>query len=317
MISIGLVGCGDWGKNIFRDLLLLGTAVYVADIAESACEYAQAHGAAGVVSQAASLPRCDGYVVAVSVPDLCPVCCTLLARKKPIFVEKTLCRTMEDVAKLENLGGGEYLFAMHKWRYHPGIESLRTIAASDRLGPLQQIVTHRTRWESSRFGYHGGDALFTFLVHDLTIVKHILGQVPQQVLAANVLECDDGFPLGCVALLQDKAHGVTISLNLQTRHCRKNSGVSIHGVKGTAELFDAYDDHVTIQTADGEEKVDLDKTFPLYTELKEFVNYLAGGPKPCCDFVEAKEITQALLRILRSAKQSTSKMDHVAVEGTP
>lgn len=83
MTSVGLVGCGNWGKNILRDLLTLGCQVLVADIAESARSRAIGQRAGAVFPDAASLPLCDGYVVAVPIPQLAEVCASLLPRGKP------------------------------------------------------------------------------------------------------------------------------------------------------------------------------------------------------------------------------------------
>jgi phosphoglycerate dehydrogenase-like enzyme len=65
MKTIGLVGCGNWGSNILRDLLRLDCRVYVADIDHQARRRALERGAADVFSPTDNLPACDGYVVAV------------------------------------------------------------------------------------------------------------------------------------------------------------------------------------------------------------------------------------------------------------
>ena len=66
----------------------------------------------------------------------------------------------------------------------------------------------------------------------------------------------------------------TVVLSVSGRHCNKISGVSIHGKKGSASLHDALDDHITVRDNQGEEKIAIDTTFPLYLELKEFIEYL-------------------------------------------
>jgi predicted dehydrogenase len=91
-------------------------------------------------------------------------------------------------------------------------------------------------------------------------------------------------------------------ISVSARHCNKVSGVSIHSREGSAELYNAYDDHVTIRDKKGEEQVPIDTTFPLYLELKEFAEYLDGGPKPRCSLYEAKEVTEAILRLREAAR---------------
>jgi predicted dehydrogenase len=295
MDVVGLVGCGAWGSNILRDLLKLDCQVYVVDIDSQARSKAQACGASKVFSEITNLPDCDGYVVAVPIPDLTKVCASLLKYKKPIFSEKTLCLSLEDFQLLNNSGGSDYIFAMHKWHYHPGIEALRLVAQSGRIGEIEELCATRHAWVKD---FHGGDVFWTQAVHDLTIIKHILGYIPDKIKAINVIQNEDALPVSFTAMLGDKP---TVVLSVSGRHSNKISGVSIHGKKGSASLHDALDDHITIRDNNGEEKTAIDTTFPLYLELKEFVEYLNDGPKPRCNLQNAKEVTQAILNLRKKA----------------
>jgi predicted dehydrogenase len=184
---------------------------------------------------------------------------------------------------------------MHKWHYHPGIEALRVVAQSKKLGELEELNTTRHAWVDD---FHGGDVFWTQAVHDLTIVKHILGAIPKNIRAVNVVKNEDGLPVGFTAMLGDQP---AVVISVSGRHCQRRSGVSIHGQKGSAELADAYDDHITIRDKTGEEKVAIDTTFPLYLELKEFVGYLHHGPEPRCNLQSAREVTQAILNLRKKA----------------
>jgi predicted dehydrogenase len=288
MNKIGLVGCGNWGKHILRDLLLLGCEVHVAAVSEQTRQDAAQAGALQVYLDYEQLPECDGYVVATPIPDLSTVCAGLLKRKKPIFSEKTLCSTIEDYQRLYDLGGQDYIFVMHKWRYHPGIEALRVAAQDGIVGRVEEICTQRHAWTDN---LHGGDIFSALAVHDLTIIKHILGYIPNDIRAINIISNKEGLPVSFTAMLGSSP---TVVMSINSRHSSKRSGVSIHGDKGTAELYHAYDDHIKVRNEDGESKVPIDTTFPLYIELKEFIAYLDGGAKPRCGLDEAKEVASAI-----------------------
>jgi predicted dehydrogenase len=294
MMTIGLIGCGNWGKNILRDLIRLKSTVYVVDIDSQARRQACQLGALEAYGRIDELPQCSGYVVAVPIPDLTKECAALLTFKKPIFSEKTLCLSMDDYHLLKKSGGAKYIFAMHKWHYHPGIEALRILAQSGKIGKIEQLCATRHAWVND---FHGGDVFWTQAVHDLTIVKHILGYIPDKVKSVHVIK-EDGLPVSLTAVLGDRPAAI---LSVSGRHCNKISGVSIHGNKGSAGLYNALDDHITVRTQEGEEKIPLDTTFPLYLELKEFTEYLNNGPRPRCNLENAKEVTRAILKLRKKA----------------
>lgn len=291
MKVIGLIGCGVWGSNILRDLIQLNCNVFVVDTNAHARLEACRKGASAAFCKIDELPICDGYVVAVPIPELTKTCGSLLQYKKPIFSEKTLCLSLDDYKFLKNLEGLNYIYAMHKWHYHPGIEALRIIAESNKIGELKEIFTTRYGWVKD---FHGGDVFWTQAVHDLTIIKHILGYIPQNIKAINVVKNEAELPISLTAIIGDDPSAI-ISVN--GKHCSKISGVCIHGTKGCAELHDAYDDHITVRTESGKEKLSIDTTFPLYLELKEFIAYLHNGPKPRCNLESAREVTAALINL--------------------
>lgn len=295
MKIIGLIGCGAWGSNILRDLIKLNCNVNVVDIDAAARAKSCTKGAIKAFSRIDDLPSCDGYVVAVPIPDLKKESASLLKYKKPIFAEKTLCLSMDDFQLLNNAGGSEYIFAMHKWHYHPGIEALRLVAESKKLGEIEELYATRHAWVKD---FHGGDIFWTLAVHDLTIVKHILGYIPDKIKSINVIKNEDELPVSLTAIIGDRP---SVVLSVSGRHCDKLSGVSLHGMKGSAALHNALDDHITVRDHAGEKKIMIDTTFPLYLELKEFVEYLDLGPKPRCNLQSAKEVTQAILNLRKAA----------------
>jgi predicted dehydrogenase len=175
------------------------------------------------------------------------------------------------------------------------------VAGSGRIGTLDEVCTTRYAWVND---FHGGDVFWTQAVHDITIIKHILGYIPEEVRAIHVRENEHGLPVSMTAILGDKP---SVIMAVSGRHCDKVSGVSIHGEKGSAMLHDGYDACITITTEEGTEKLPINTTFPLYLELKEFVEYLDGGPAPRCDLFSAGEVTQALLTLRDAARIDTQK----------
>src|SRR4030042_3018398 len=178
MRLIGLIGCGAWGSNILRDLIRINCNVYVVDTDSEARSRASKKGASAVFSNADDLPVCDGYVVSVPIPDLTKECARLLKHKKPIFSEKTLCLSFGDFDLLNSLGGSGYIFVMHKWHYHPGIEALRLVAQSGTIGEVGELYNTRHAWVND---FHGGDVFLTQYVLVLPIFKHIICYISARI----------------------------------------------------------------------------------------------------------------------------------------
>lgn len=294
MPTVGLVGCGNWGANILRDLLALKCRVMVADTRGIRREQATALGATAVCDRAESLPECDGYVVAVPIPLLAEISALLLPRGRPVFSEKTLCLSLESADRLSDLGGEDRLFAMHKWRYHPGIEALRVASISGCIGRVEEIRLTRQAWVPD---LHGGDVFWTQAVHDLTIVLHILGYIPPPERVWTRLE--GAVPVSLTAVLGGP--GLCVTLNTSARHPVRLSAASVHGSAGAAALPDASAPHILVSGAGGQQVVPVDTTLPLFLELKEFIEHLGGGPRPRCSLAEARQVTASILALRQAA----------------
>ena len=175
-LSVGLVGCGRWGRFILRDLTQLDCETWVVADSSSSVANATAYGARHIVSKIDELPdHLEGYVVAV--PSLLhkDIVSRLLDRQRPIYVEKPLTVDCESARFLVETAG-ERVFVMDKWRYHPAIEMLADMIGNGELGRLRTIRTRRVGWGNS---HHDVDAVWILLPHDLSIVLHLLGLLHQ------------------------------------------------------------------------------------------------------------------------------------------
>src|SRR5580693_3506679 len=116
---IGLVGCGNWGRYILRDLKGLGcrvTVVAVSPQTRQNAEFAADHILDSVEEFGAGV---DGFVVATPTSLHAETVTALLRFRRPIFCEKPLANNL-DAARLLVQTGGDRIFVMDKWRYHPG-----------------------------------------------------------------------------------------------------------------------------------------------------------------------------------------------------
>jgi predicted dehydrogenase len=294
-LRVGLVGCGRWGGNVLRDLVALGADVSVAEPHADRRARALAAGAARAVASAAHLPQCDGYVVVTPAPTHRDVCEYLLSRNVPVFVEKPPCNDVADVEALARIGG-DRLFVMHKWRYHPGIRVLAELARSGKLGTSERLETIRTGPEVLPPDV---DVLWHLGTHDLSIAVEILGAVAP-VRAADATRDAAGRITQCRATMGRVAgaeHRLTVAAGVPERVRR----VVVSGAEGSAVLDHPDATTVSVRTDERTEQIPIAQTMPLAEELRAFLAYLAGGPPPVSDSATALVIAQRLSDLQRAA----------------
>jgi predicted dehydrogenase len=298
-VTIGLVGCGNWGKNILRDLVALGTRVTVALPSERNRRIALEAGAVEIVDRVADLPDVDGIVVASPTGTRAGVIQTLLEREVPIYTEKPLSDDADAAARLA-AAAPTTLFVMHKWRYHPGIEALGALARSGALGGIVGVRSTRIGWGNS----HAEDGVWTLAPHDLSIGLEILGELPAPRNA--VAERVGGVMTGLIALLGDSPW-LAIDVSIASPIARRE--VRVIGAEAVAVLGDSYSDRITITRGDlydpttrQEEVVPISTEMPLLRELRAFVTHLRGGPHPRSSALEGAREVATVMTLRRLAE---------------
>jgi predicted dehydrogenase len=290
--SVGLVGCGRWGRHVLRDLRSLGCDVTVVARSEATRRAALDGGADRVVDSCSSLPAVDGIVVVTPTTTHAEVVDEVLDRRVPVFVEKPLTDDPESARRLA-VAAPERVFVMHKWRYHPGIEMLAGVSRSGELGRVVGLRTTRLGWGNP----HGDvDGVWMLAPHDVSIVLEVLGSIPQAVSAVG--EWVDGLMTGLVGTL-----GVDpwATIEVSMAHPIRRREVRLICEHGVAVLPDAYSDSVIVARGRLQRDVTLDEErrqvsteLPLVRELRAFVEHLAGGPPPRSSAAEAVAEVEAI-----------------------
>jgi len=296
---IGLIGCGDWGKHILRDLISLRCQVSVVARSTASCMRAQQGGATSILGEISRLRDVDGVVVCTPLSTHFDVISEVLDRfpRTPVFSEKCLTNNLDDAASLASRAP-ERLFVMDKWRYHPGIKKLAALARSNEFGKVVGIRTLKLGWGNP---HPDADPIWTHLPHDLSIVLEILGFIPEPVSAA-------------ADLLGAKACGLTGVLGhepwsiceVSARSAIDQREVRLHLEQGVAVLPNSYSDCIQVIRTDAaslakEPQVEnraISQEMPLRAELEAFVDYLAAnGPPPKSSVAEGKQIVETIVAV--------------------
>jgi len=287
---VGLIGCGRWGANVLRDLLMLDADVVVSDPDPARRMEALARGASAVVEHDHQLPECDGYVVVTPAPTHRDVVTRVLDRGVPVFVEKPPGTNLADVEAMVARGEGR-LFVMHKWRWHPGIRELARVAASGRLGTPLALHTVRVGPEPLPDGVN---VVWHLGVHDLSIALEVLGDVAPVEHADGTRDAVGRIERCRVHMARGaKTHEMVLGAN-QAERVRR---VELRGPTGSAVLERPDAPCLTINSSSRAEDVVLSREQPLEAELRDFLAHLAGGPPPRSDGDAALAVVRRMAEI--------------------
>lgn len=302
-LPVGLVGCGRWGRFILRDLVQLGCETWVVEVSPESIAHATAHGAHRIVASIDELPaHLEGYVVAVPSSLHAVVVSDLLDRRRPIYVEKPLTIDRESARFLAE-AAGERIFVMDKWRYHPAVEMLANLIGDGELGKVRTIRTRRVGWGNP---HPDTDSVWILLPHDLSIVLHLLGSLPEARWAVSERTVDDAV-CGLHGALGDNP---AVLVEVSSSSPIQERSVRVVCDRGVAMMADPWADHILIQPGNGletgafapVEKRPIVTEMPLLRELRAFLTHVRGGPPPSSSAAEGAAIVEtiATLRALAS-----------------
>jgi predicted dehydrogenase len=286
-----LVGCGRWGRNILRDLAIIGQPTIVVDPSPEALD------AAAPLARA-TRGRLDihehvaGVIIATPAMDHVTMIEQVAQLQVPIFVEKPLATRIEHAERAVALTGNR-LFVMDKWRYHPGIEALGALARSGELGPVRAIRTWRLGWGHS---HEDADPIWTLLPHDLSIVREILGVVPPAVNAMAERGTDRVW--GMTARLGPDPMCV---LEVSARRPEYRRRIEVVFDTAIAVLDGARHTLIEIRSDDGQRTISVGDEPPLRRELEAFVSYLDGGSPPKSSGRDGVEVVRRISELRRLA----------------
>lgn len=300
-IVVGLVGCGNWGQNILRDLKSLGCRVTVVARSAASQQRARRGKADKIVKPLDAIGIVDGYIVATPTTTHADVIEQILAinPKAHIFVEKPLTNNLRAARRIAKRAPNN-IFVMDKWRYHPGIQELGRIAKSGKLGKVVGLKTLRVSWGTT---HKDVDCIWTLAPHDIAIALEITGRIPDPISA--IADMDKNQPKGLIAVL---GKDPWFHLEVSERYPVYKRDTRLFLEKGVAILDDGYADFVQVIRSKSVEfskpdiqRIPIAKTMPLLTELESFVSYLQGGPAPKSSVKEALLAVETISKLRKLA----------------
>lgn len=319
VLKVGVVGAGVMGRNHLRTWQRMKGVelVGVFDPDEAARSGAAAqHGCAAVESLEALASRVDALSVAAPSSLHASIAVPLLESGISCLVEKPLATTEEDCLALIDAArrSGSALLVGHVERFNPVVQHLGVL-----LSGVQVHVVDVRRMSSVSSRITDVDVVADLMVHDLDIVRALMGSSPERVSAVGVA-LDGGasvdyataslsFPAGRVATLtssritQNKIRQIqvtsdigSISADLLSRELLIHRQSKLQPITvGDSELtLDLSMDRVFVRDAE-----------PLLVELTHFADVVAGKVEPLVSGEEALASMRMVWDVQRALAEAT------------
>jgi UDP-2-acetamido-3-amino-2,3-dideoxy-glucuronate N-acetyltransferase len=313
--KVAAIGCGQWGKNIIRNLSQLGALSAVSDVS---------HGVASEFSSRYDVParhfdellEDDGIeAMAIATPAALHA---IHARKaleagKHVFVEKPLAMTVQDGQLLSRIARERQRVLMvgHVLRYHPAVRKLLQEVRSGRLGTVRHIYSRRL--SLGRFRTEE-DVLWSLAPHDISIILAIFGELPQRV-SAHGRPILNAHIADIARVHLDFANGITADVAVSWLNPVKEHKLVLIGSRAQAvfddtakwsEKLQIFDHGIDISS--GAVRViraepvlvRLEEKEPLREEFTHFLSCVTASKTPRTDSVEGLRV----LRVLEAAASS-------------
>lgn len=314
--NIALIGCGQWGRNLARNLVALGALRVVCDRSPEALErvrtlYPEVTVTRGV-SPVLEDSEIKGCVIATPAAFHFELAFQSLQAGKDVLVEKPLALTVGEGKALVELAEkqGRILMVGHLLEYHPAIEKLRELVLSGELGKIQYVYSNRLNLGRIRTEE---SALWSFAPHDIHVLLRLLGELPVEVA------CQGGNYLNhevadVTMSMMRFASGVRGHIYVSWLHPYKEQKLVVVGDRKMVVFDDTLSldklrlyphrvdwvERVPVAVKAEAESVPLPDVEPLAQECRHFLECLATRQRPRTDGANGV----AVLRVLEACQRS-------------
>ncbi len=304
--NIALIGCGNWGKNIARNLHQMGSLACIYDTNKNLSEK---------LSHQYSLPifelqkifedkNIHGIIISSPAVTHKDLAIQALENNKDVLIEKPFCLSLPDAQQLSVLATNKNRILMvgHLLNYHNAFIKMKELIKNGKIGIPQNIRANRLALGTIR---SEESVIYDLSAHDISMILSVTEELPINVNAQSIHHHNNiGPDVISVKLLF--ATGVTAIINSDWMCPYKEHKFSVIGTKG-ALIFDdsknwsekllynpsfvAPDNSIITAQI---EKIKIQNNEPLRSELNEFIGCLRSRKSPLTDHKEAVKVQTVL-----------------------
>jgi predicted dehydrogenase len=304
-MKIGVIGAGNWGKNLVKNFANLGVLAAVADSVEENLNWVaenfpevQRYETSDELFACANL---DAVAIATPPHTHCAIAIAAMEKGLDVFVEKPLTLDPEEARLLKDTATdrGRILMVGHLLLYQPAIQFIKKYLDNGELGTVFTLTQRRSKLGRVR---SVENVLWSFGVHDVAVLLHLVGEAPADVQFSGHAAFTEG--------VEDDAHlhlkfpsGIIANLHNSWYWPRVERELIITGEKGIL-VFDELNARVILHkkqvAADlshsdaGEEILFEGADQPLLIELKHVLDCCESRQKPVSDGQNGYDVVNVL-----------------------
>jgi len=314
-LNIALIGCGNWGKNIARNLHEIGAL---------ACIYDENESLSQKLNQNFKLPtytiddifknqNIQAVVIASAANTHKDLAEKALINNKDVLIEKPFCLSLSDALILSKLAKKQNRILMvgHLLNYHNAFLKMKELIKEGKIGKLKNIRAHRLALGTIR---SLESVVYDLAAHDISMILSIMQESPLEINGHSIHHSSNIGPDAVSVKLSFKT-GTTALINCDWMCPYKEHKFSVIGSKGSLIFDDSqkwskklYYNPSTINPDNSINMapikyIILQENEPLKNELEEFISCIQSRKNPLTDHIEAVSVQNIMQKIEEKLKR--------------
>ena len=313
--KVGLIGLGQWGKNIYRNLETFNVIekVYDTKLENLLLNVADKTKIAKSYDELILSKEIDSIFIASPASTHKDYIIQSLLNNKNVFVEKPLCLSLEEAYEIKRIANhvNKFVFVGHLLQYHNAFNELKKNVQSGRVGKLQIIKANRLNFGAIR---EKENVLYDLTSHDISMILSITNTLPKKVEINAIFKFSKEIADYInVILFFDK--NIIAIINSDWISPYKEHRFSVFGTDGSL-IFDDIKDwpeklvyNPSLINNDKkiiyqpEIAIPVKKHEPLKQEIEAFLKYAANKEIPITNIEEALNVQIVLNMIEKKLKE--------------
>ena len=326
-LPLAMIGVGNWGKNVLRNMASLPKVELKAICDPSADNLKRAsasHPGVPTFSDPEPVLK-DAAIAAVAIATPAvthhEVAKRALQAGKHVFVEKPMAMTSAQARDLEETAAkaGKVLMVGHLLEYHPAVDKLKSLVDTGELGSIRYLYSQRVNLGVVR---KDENAWWSLAPHDISVALYLMGKEPVSVAARGASFLNPGIEDVVFANLAFDG-GVTAQIHVSWLDPHKLRKFTIVGARKMVTFDDGDStEKVRIYDKGADVKLDyetygeaitlrsgdiviprIDSVEPLKVECGHFVESVLANRAPRSDAKDGVRV----VRVLEAGQRSLEK----------